>query len=246
MNIYYRVLFLVFCFICIVGFEIQDKKSRAEFEKLGYIVWEVKTEQKRMALTFDDGPAELYTEEILELLKLYNAKATFFVVGRKVNDNPALLKRAFDEGHEIGNHTYKHLMLDNRTSLQTLEKEIVETGDAIKQIIGYTPKLYRPPGGLYTDKSIEMTQKLGYTTILWSWHQDTNDWRHPGVSKIANKVIKNAHNGDIVLLHDFNPGTNQTVEALKIILPALINEGYELVTVSELMEDTRSEFRDVP
>lgn len=239
MNTCYKIILLMLSLLLITGFEVHEKKSRADFEKLGYIIWEVKTEQKKIALTFDDGPSEKNTKDILELLASYDARATFFVVGQKVKEHPEILKQTYDEGHEIGNHTYKHLIMNKKTSLDTLKQEINETGIEIKRVIGYTPKLFRPPGGVYSERSVQITNDLGYTTILWSWHQDTYDWKHPGVRKIADKVIKNARNGDIVLMHDYNPGTNQTVEALKIILPTLIEKGYEFVTVSELIESSK-------
>lgn len=235
------VLMLLLCFIIVTGFESQDKKNRADFEKSGYVIWEVKTNQKKIALTFDDGPNKKYTEEILDLLKLHHAKATFFVIGYNVKTNPELLRREFNEGHEIGNHTYQHLFFDKNVSLSKIEQDIKQTGEEIKKVTGEYPTLFRPPGGLYSERTIQLTKQLGYTTVLWSWHQDTNDWRHPGVQKIVKKVLTNARNGDIVLMHDFNPGSDQTVRALKIILPVLIDRGFQLVTVSELMESAGQE-----
>lgn len=239
MNTCYKTILIILSLLLISGFEGQEKKTRADFEKLGYIIWEVKTEQKKIALTFDDGPSEDHTKKILELLATYHARATFFVVGQKVKEHPEILKQTYDEGHEIGNHTYKHLMMNKKTSLDRLTQEINDTGTEIKRVIGYTPKLFRPPGGVYNERSVQLTNELGYTTILWSWHQDTYDWKHPGVRKIADKVIRNARNGDIVLMHDFNPGTDQTLNALKIILPTLIERGFEFVTVSELIESSK-------
>lgn len=223
------------------AFEYVDRKDRVYYENTGLIIWEVKTDQKKIALTFDDGPDQSSTTEILDLLEQYGAKATFFVVGNKVKSNPELLRREYNEGHEIGNHTYKHLFLKRQVSLDVIQEEIERTATEIMNITGQSPTLFRPPGGEFTDDSVQLIQQLGYKTVLWSWHQDTNDWRHPGTQKIVNKVLTNARNGDIVLMHDFNPGTKQTVNALKIILPALIERGFELVTVSELMNSVESE-----
>lgn len=235
---------LLLAFLCsnvLTAFETIDRKDRAYYEKTGYIIWEVKTDQKKIALTFDDGPDQNSTSEILDLLEQYGAKATFFVVGNKVKNNPELLRREYNEGHEIGNHTYKHLHMNRQVSLDAIQEEIEQTGNEIMNITGQYPTLFRPPGGVYTENSVQLVKQLGYKTILWSWHQDTNDWRHPGTQKIINKVLTNARNGDIVLMHDFNPGTKQTVNALKIILPALIERGFELVTVSELMNSAETE-----
>ncbi|MNJ67153.1 Bifunctional xylanase/deacetylase precursor [compost metagenome] len=112
----------------------------------------------------------------------------------------------------------------------------MKTEQAIEKLTGKKTVLFRPPGGYYNEQSIAVTKLLGYTTVLWSWHQDTNDWRRPGVQNIVNKVLKNARNGDIVLFHDHIPGSTQTVRALEILLPELKKKGYEMVTVSELLK----------
>ena len=241
-----KCFLLLLAFLCInflTAFVNIDRKDRAYYEKTGYIVWEVQTDQKKIALTFDDGPDQNSTTEILDLLEQYGAKATFFVVGNKVKSNPELLRREYNEGHEIGNHTYKHLFLKRKVSLDTIQEEIERTATEIMNITGQYPTLFRPPGGMYTEESVKLIQQLGYKTILWSWHQDTNDWQHPGTQKIVNKVLTNARNGDIVLMHDFNPGTKQTINALKIILPSLIENGFELVTVSELLNSVETELQ---
>ncbi|WP_336775956.1 polysaccharide deacetylase family protein [Paenibacillus sp. MMO-58] len=214
-------------------------KDRAYYEKRGEIIWEVPGENKRIALTFDDGPYPKTTEPILDLLKEYHAKATFFVVGNRVESFPETIKREIAEGHEVANHTFNHYFLQKK-NYTTVQNEIMKTEQALEKVTGKKPLLFRPPGGFYNDQMLAIAKKNGYTTVLWSWHQDTNDWRSPGVQKIVNKVLNNARNGDIILLHDYVPRSVQTVEALKIILPELQRRGYEMVTVSDLINNRDS------
>ncbi|WP_314587258.1 polysaccharide deacetylase family protein [Paenibacillus terrigena] len=225
-----------------VGLQEGPAKSRQYYEARGEIVWEVPMERKLVALTFDDGPDPRQTPEILKLLKQYEAKGTFFVMGKKVTAHPELLKRESDEGHEIANHTYNHLYFNTNVSSQKLGDEIDATSDAIMKVSGSRPHLFRPPGGFYNERMIKMAKEKGYLVILWSWHQDTKDWRSPGVSYIVRKVLNNVRGGDIILFHDSveGSGRSQTVEALKIILPELKERGYKFVTVSQLIQNTKT------
>ncbi|NMO94740.1 polysaccharide deacetylase family protein [Paenibacillus lemnae] len=209
-------------------------KGREYYEERGDIVWEVPTSDKVIALTFDDGPDARSTTAILDLLKQYDAKATFFVVGNRVNKHPEIVVRERSEGHEIGNHSYSHPMF-NRIGRDKLTSELQDTQQAIYKATGYHPVLFRPPGGSYSESIVQQCKTKGMLMVLWSWHQDTLDWRKPGVQAIVNKVLKNAHNGDIVLMHDFVADSQQTVEALHIILPELQKRGYRFVTVSQLL-----------
>jgi len=232
------------CFVCIfvtTGFEARPyKHDRSYYESRGEVVWEVPTDEKLIALTFDDGPHPRTTPLILDLLKTYEAKATFFVVGNRIEKYKAMVKRQADEGHEVANHTYNHIFFDKQFRLDTIVDEIVKTKNKIYEVTGQTCKWFRPPGGFINDTVVKVAKEHGYTVVLWSWHQDTNDWRSPGVSKIADKVLNNARNGDIVLLHDNVKGSMQTVEALKIVLPELKARGFRIVTVSELMEHKKA------
>ncbi|MDF2721976.1 MAG: chitooligosaccharide deacetylase [Paenibacillus sp.] len=214
----------------------EPKKGREYYETRGEIVWEVPTDEKLIALTFDDGPDPEDTVAILELLKAYEAKATFFVVGQRVDKYPAIAQREINEGHEIANHTYNHKYMNgNRISQAGIQEEILKTERSIVQATGQKPQLFRPPGGYYNEHVVNASRQTGYKVILWSWHQDTEDWHTPGVKRIVNKVLNNARNGDIVLFHDYVEGKSQTVEALNQILPELKNRGFRFVTVSQLM-----------
>lgn len=211
------------------------KKGREYYEARGEIVWEVPTDEKVIALTFDDGPDPVDTPAILELLRQYEAKATFFVIGQRVEKYPALARREAAEGHEIANHTYSHKYNKRKPAADQIEDEIIKTERSIVEATGHKPYLFRPPGGYYNEQVVSASRKSGYKVVMWSWHQDTEDWNTPGVGKIVNKVLKNARNGDIVLFHDYVEGKSQTVDALKQILPELKQRGFRFVTVSELL-----------
>lgn len=211
------------------------KKDRPYYENRGEIVWEVPTEEKLIALTFDDGPDPADTPQILDLLKQYDVKATFFLIGTKAERYPELVQREAAEGHELANHTYRHTYFNKKIPERRIRDELTKAQDAIHRISGQKPHLFRPPGGYYNETLVQTAKKEGFTVIMWSWHMDTLDWDTPGVNKITSKVLNNARNGDIVLFHDYVEGKTETIEALKKILPELKQRGYRFVTVSELL-----------
>ena len=233
------LLLLVFTLTAAAGSEALAQpavtgKGREYYEERGDIVWEVPTSNKVIALTFDDGPDQKSTTEILDLLRQYGVKATFFVVGNRVQKYPDIVKRELAEGHEIGNHSFTHPSFVGISGTRMIN-ELNETQEAIYKAAGYKTNLFRPPGGSYSESIVQQCKKNGLHMILWSWHQDTLDWKKPGVKRIANKVLNNARNGDIVLMHDFVSNSTQTAEALQIILPELKKRGFRFVTVSELL-----------
>nr|WP_238600160.1 polysaccharide deacetylase family protein [Lysinibacillus tabacifolii] len=232
------MLYIVpFCILAASIFFVSERfsadKGRKYYEQAGQILWEIKTNEKIIALTFDDGPHKKYTPEILDVLDKYNAKSTFFIVGENAEKNPAVIQRMYEEGHELAIHTYTHPL---RTTIPNLLKEIKQTHETIYGISGYSPTLFRPVEGQYTDGMIDAVAKEGYKVVMWSWHQDTMDWKSPGVNKIVNTVLKGAKEGNIVLFHDGGGDRGQTVKALEKILPELEKQGYKFVTVSELLE----------
>ncbi|QHW31804.1 polysaccharide deacetylase family protein [Paenibacillus rhizovicinus] len=240
-----RLLAVTLCAAMLCGFQAPPRKDRHFYESRGDIIWELPLERKELALTFDDGPDPATTNQILDLLKQYHAKATFFVIGYRVHEYPDIIKREIAEGHEVANHTFNHVYFQKGIKADTIQREIERTDRSLIELTGKKPFLFRPPGGYYSDVMIDIARKLGYTTVLWSWHQDTEDWRSPGVRHIVNKVLKNARNGDIVLLHDYVSGSAHTVKALRVILPELERRGYRLVTVSELIQDKTGELLPV-
>ncbi|MDO5009684.1 MAG: polysaccharide deacetylase family protein [Intestinibacter bartlettii] len=186
-----------------------------------------------IAITFDDGPHPKETGKILDILKKYNAKATFFVVGKHVKWYPDSVIRASKEGHEIANHTFTHPDISTLSEDQ-LKTEIKNCEDIIIEKTGKKPTLFRPPFGNYNEKCLkELSEDLGYSVVLWSG-VDAKDWRNPPPSQIADKIINNVKQGDIILLHDY--GTENTIIALDTILSTLTQKGYKFVTVSELLD----------
>lgn len=191
-------------------------------------------DKKVIALTFDDGPHPKETNQVLDVLKKYDAKATFFIAGKHANWYPKPLIRASEEGHEIGNHTFNHPDITNLSKAQ-LEEEIVKCEDILMKLTGKKPTLFRPPYGSYKKEALkDIAKKYGYKIVLWTT-VDARDWQNPGACKIADTIINNSKNGDIILLHDY--ATNDTVEALDILIPKMVEKGYKFVTVSELIDD---------
>jgi polysaccharide deacetylase family sporulation protein PdaB len=211
-----------------------DKRLNEYTEQLG-IVKRVQTDRPWIALTFDDGPDSHETPEILDVLKKYNAKATFFVIGEQGHKHPDILRREVSEGHELANHSFSHCDFSSLNGME-IEYELFKSDDEIFSITGQRTQLFRPPGGYYNDTIVQTAQEAGYTVILWTWYQDSKDWSKPGVQKIVHRVVSNAHPGDIVLFHDRISGSSQTAKALKEILPQLQKQGYSFVTVSELIK----------
>lgn len=187
--------------------------------------------KKVIALTFDDGPHPTETDEVLNVLEKYNVKATFFIAGKHANWYSKSLIRASEEGHEIGNHTFNHPDISNLSDKQ-IEDEIIKCEEILIKLTGKKPNLFRPPYGSYRkEELIEVAKRNNYKIVLWTTI-DAKDWKNPPASSIANTVIDKAQNGDIILLHDY--ATDNTVEALDILIPVMISKGFEFVTVSQM------------
>lgn len=181
---------------------------------------------KKIALTFDDGPHPKVTKQILKTLEKYEAKATFFVVGQEVKEHPEILKAVYNAGHEIGNHTFNHEKLTT-LSTKEIKQQIQATDSLIKSTIGQRATVFRPPYGSY-DESI--TDQLSVPNVLWTI--DTLDWKHRDPEKTVQAVKDRAKNGSIILMHDIHQAT---ADALDEVLATLQKQGYEFVTVSELL-----------
>ena len=190
--------------------------------------------KRRVALTFDDGPHPKYTPEILDILAEYGVPATFFMVGSNARAYPRLVSRVIREGHEIGNHTESHYHTANITT-DTLIRDILACGEALAGLAGgKPPTLFRPPEGVFNEEIKAFCQREGYTIVMWSI--DTRDWAHTPVSEIVKGVRENARDGAIILMHDFIGKNSPTPAALRQIIPMLQESGYELVTVSRLLQ----------
>lgn len=181
-----------------------------------------------IALTFDDGPSNSATTRILNVLEKHNARATFFVVGSRVDSYKSQIKRAYDLKCEIGNHTYNHKTL-TKLSVDGVKSELSATDKKIKAITGVSPVLMRPPGGSY--KTDTVRKNTPYPIIMWS--VDTRDWESRNATAVVNHIKSHAYDGAIILMHDLY---DSTAAATEIVVPWLISQGYQLVTVSEMME----------
>lgn len=189
--------------------------------------------KKKIALTFDDGPHPIYTKKILDILNKYNIKATFFIIGVNVESYGDILYDIVSAGHEIGNHTFSHHSLKGKNA-QDIEEELENCREAIYQKCGENTTLFRPPGGIMADIEVGESDIFeGYDIIYWSI--DTHDWAHHSPQKISDYVVKNTKSGDIILMHDYIGKNSPTPAALEIMIPKLIERGFEFVTVSDLI-----------
>jgi peptidoglycan-N-acetylglucosamine deacetylase len=184
-----------------------------------------------IALTFDDGPHKTLTPKLLDLLAAHHMKATFFVVGQNAADHPDILRRAVREGHEIANHSWSHPNLA-KMSDEAARREVQKTDDAIFAAIGKHPTLLRPPYGSITARQKRwMHDDFGYRIIIWD--VDPLDWKRPGPSVVASRILKETKAGSIVLAHDIHP---PTLEAMPATFDQLDRKGFKSVTVSELLK----------
>lgn len=182
-----------------------------------------------IALTFDDGPSA-HTERLLDVFAQYGGKGTFFVVGNQIDNRKNTLIRIANEGHEIGNHSWDHRQLTKLTP-QEITDQIMMTRAKIFDVTGIDTKIMRPPYGACNNdvKSIGITTDVAFV----NWSIDTLDWKTKNSELIYNEIINNTKDGDIVLCHDLH---KTTVDAMETVIPKLILDGYQLVTVTELMQ----------
>jgi len=190
--------------------------------------------KKLIALTFDDGPHIQYTEEVLNILKKNNIKATFFVIGGNVKNHPELLKKTFADGNLIGNHSYTHPNLSKIDS-KLITKELNRANDIIYKTIHVYPTLMRPPYGACDTHCDKVANTLGFKKINWDYL--VNDWdvNKTTAGIIATNIIKHAGPGKILSMHDGGGNREKTVKALPSIIATLKKEGYQFVTVAELL-----------
>lgn len=195
------------------------------------------TDEKVIALTFDDGPNPLTTPSILKSLKDANAKATFFVVGKNVRKYPEILKTTYEQGHLIGNHSGRHTYNMLPRTNKTILRDINETNDAITSVIKQVPALYRPPFGFRTPWSARLIHKAGYSIITWD--NITTDYWGLATDKLVRDILSKARPGGIIVLHDgaegLARGTSHVPDALPTIIDELKRQGYRLVLLDELL-----------
>lgn len=210
----------------------EEYRNTSKEEEVVSIIPEVRDltkyqDKKLIAFTFDDGPSETNTNYLLDNLDKYDAKVTFFVLGSRVNSNKETIKRAYLEGNDIGSHTYNHRNL-NLLSDVALMDEVKKTNEAIKEVIGTSPTLLRPPYGNLTDHGKELANM---SIILWNI--DPLDWKYKDKNRVANEIIEHAHDGAIILVHDIY---KSSVEGALLAMEELQKQGYAFVTINEMAQ----------
>ena len=180
-----------------------------------------------IAFTFDDGPNNKTTSRLLDGLGEYNAKVTFFVLGSRVENNKEVLKKAYEEGNQIGSHTYNHLNLFLLNDEEILS-EVNATNSVVEEVIGVRPNLLRPPYGNINDH----IKSLANMHII-NWDVDTEDWKLKDRNLIKDKILADAHDGAIVLLHDIY---TESVEGALLAMKELEKENYAFVTIEEMVQ----------
>ncbi len=193
-------------------------------------------EPKTIAVTFDDGPHGDRTIRLLGLLRQLDVKATFFVVGKMVDKFPELVREELSQGHEVGNHTYDHVNLDDLTGPQ-VALEYRRCSDAIEHATGTRPKFCRPPGGRFDLEVLKAAADQGLWTVLWT--DDPGDFAQPDPKVLVDRLDRQLKDGGILLLHD---GIPETMDVLPEVIQELRKRGYRFVTCSELLaQKTRAE-----
>lgn len=212
------------------GEQTKKEEPKAVYTNAAAYVAESMTEKPKIALTFDDGPSTVYTPRLLDGLKERGVPATFFLIGQNIEKEGAsqIVKRMYQEGHLIGNHTYHHVEI-TKVGNDEAYREIMMTNEVIQNITGKEVEFMRPPFGLW-QKDLE--KKIHVLPVMWTI--DPLDWATENVDEIVNKVVTEARENDIILLHDCY---DSSVKAALKIIDLLREKGFEFVTVDELMLD---------
>lgn len=215
------VLLIFLAVICLIGYKNQDIA-----ETMGEMSGN--KEGKKIALTFDDGPHPFYTRQLLKGLKERNVKVTFFITGKNVEEYPDIVREIHEEAHLIGNHTYNHTQLTSQNA-EKFKEEIIKTNEVIKEVTGEDTIYIRPPYGSWNK---EFEKELNMFPVLWTI--DPLDWCSNDAACIVKNVCSKVDENDIILMHD---QYKTTVTAALKIIDRLTEEGYEFVTVDELLFD---------
>ncbi|MCK5012687.1 MAG: polysaccharide deacetylase family protein [Candidatus Omnitrophica bacterium] len=234
--VFFSIVGFVVLFIVIGGFCVFF--DQAILARRGTI-YRIKTDKKRVLLTFDDGPSPDWTPKILDELKKENISAVFFMIGHHVQKYPDIARQVASEGHTIGNHGYAHSVMFYYTPAE-IEEEIQYTEHVIREATGQTTKYFRPPKAWLRRNIKKKVKSMGYETILWSLN--SKDWvsfNHKSIVKYISGHIKN---GDILLFHDSGNVTTteggnrrQTVKSISLLARALREKGFEFVSIEELI-----------
>ena len=181
-----------------------------------------------IALTFDDGPSGAITEKLLDGLAARNVKATFFLCGYRIEKFPEIAQRMAEEGHELGLHSNRHDYMQHMTKEEALD-DLAECQSILTESTGVSARLFRPPGGLYSQALLAASRELGLSVVFWS--VDPHDWDKEKSSQVLPYLLSHASAGDIILMHDL---TEHSVSAALSFIDTMYAKGYEFCTVSEL------------
>jgi peptidoglycan/xylan/chitin deacetylase (PgdA/CDA1 family) len=193
---------------------------------------------RQIALTYDDGPNDLHTLKLLDVLAKHSVRATFFMIGRYVQQRPDIARAVAEAGHVIGNHTFTHPLLIFKSEAQT-RAELVDCHRALDNAFGSHSSLFRPPWGGRRPATLRIARELGLQTIMWN--VTAYDWKAPSTAVIENRIVRQVRGGDVILLHDgghraLGADRAQTVIATENLIRRYRDQGYEFVTAPEMMK----------
>lgn len=221
-------------FFLVVFFSVIISVCVVASERYGDFYAEVKTTQKVIAFSFDDGPGE-FTEEILKVLRSHGIRATFFIMGSQIKLYPEALKKTAREGHELANHTYSHINFYSYKKpnyREVLKTEIKKTEMLIFDLTGRKTSLLRMPHGYIKPWVKEVAKETGYVVVNWSFGYD---WHNKNIAETAELYKKNIKPGAILLFHDGGKKREKTVEVLKEVILEVKKRGYRILTVGEML-----------
>lgn len=220
--------------VCVCGFSTTQAPAAVMLNQTPrkIPVYRVETQEKKVALTFDAAWGADKTQQILDILAENQVQATFFLVGFWVEENPELVKAIAQSGCDIGNHSQNHLKMSTLSEAD-IDKEIRSVNEAVEQLTGQKPKYFRAPFGDYNNRLIGAVEDMGMIPIQWD--VDSLDWKGLDATQILGRVTKSVKGGSIVLCHN---NSDHIVDALPLLIANLINQGYQIVPLHELVYDT--------
>ena len=198
------------------------------------------SQEKKVALTFDDGPDDVFTPQILDILKAKDVKATFFVIGKRAEGYPEVMRRIVEECHLAGNHTWSHPNI-MKISLEDAKEEVLKTEKLLRKYYKDSPdkiRIFRSPYGSIDPKQVEYISNMGYKII--SWNVDSLDWKGLSAEEVKTNILENVTEGSIILQHSAGgegEDLSGSVEALPEIIDVLKKEGFKFVTIDEILKD---------
>ncbi|HTD24841.1 MAG TPA: polysaccharide deacetylase family protein [Terriglobales bacterium] len=201
---------------------------------------------RQLALTYDDGPNDSCTQSLLDVLSKYGVKATFFLIGRHVRSRPDIARQIAEAGHAIGNHTYSHPNLIF-TSLRKLRRELEICERVLTESIGEHARLFRPPFGAKRPAVMRTIHSMGFKPIKWS--VTCYDWKPTTADRVEQHAVRQIRGGDLILMHDgdhnhMGADRSHTVEATDRLIRRYHDQGYEFVTIPEMMKGKEEQDRD--